>query len=190
MNNNNLINYNSKKNSNNLNYTSPANPNINTNNNIKNNNGNKQNLFYIQKIEEEPQLRINTVINTIGASYNISSNYNILNKNKKNMNNSNSKLISCLTGWTMGYKGAIKGYNTTNNTANNSVTGSMEKIDNKNFNNKKYKKNSNNKKYGKDILKSKDLIKKINNNIEFNLIKNQNKKIKYYPKYDSKRKIE
>ena len=62
MNNNNLINYNSKKNSN---YINPSNPTINTNNIIKNNNGNKQNLFYIQKIEEEQQLRINTVINTI-----------------------------------------------------------------------------------------------------------------------------
>ena len=58
MNNNNLINYNSKKNSN---YTNPANPTINTNNIIKNNNGNKQNLFYIQKIEEEQQLRINII---------------------------------------------------------------------------------------------------------------------------------
>ena len=175
MNNNNLINYNSKKNSN---YINPSNPTINTNNIIKNNNGNKQNLFYIQKIEEEQQLRINTVINTIGASYNISSNNNIINKNKKNMNNSNTKLISCLAGWTVGYKGGIKGYNTTNNTANNSVAGSMEKIDKKNYNNKKYKKNSNNKKYGKDLLKPKDLIKKINNNIEFNIIKNQNKKNK------------
>ena len=181
VNNKDFINCNSKNNSNYINNTNPVNPAIKTNNNIKNNNnGNKPNLLYIQKIEEEQQLRINTVINTIGASYNVSSNYNIVNKNKKNMNNSNSKLISCLTGWTMGYKGAIKGYNTTNNTANNSVTGSMEKMDKKNFNNKKYKKSSNNdnKKYGKDLLKSKDLIKKINNNIEFNLIKNQNKKNK------------
>lgn len=56
------------------------------NNNLKNNNknGNKQNLFYIQKIEEEPQqLRINTVINTISPSFSVSANSSVSNKNKK-----------------------------------------------------------------------------------------------------------
>ena len=157
MNTKNFLNYNAKVNSNYLNYTNPA-----TNNNLNiniNNNNNKPNLFYIQKIDEEPQqLRINTVINTIGPSFSVSANSSISNKNKKNINNPNYKLMSCLTGWSSGFKGAIKGYNTANNTANNSVTGSMEKIDKKPFN-KKSKKNSN-KKYGKDFLKSKDVIKK------------------------------
>ena len=168
----NYLNYNSKVNSNYLNYTNPT-----TNNNINmgmNNNNNKPNLFYIQKIDEEPQqLRINTVINTIGQTFSVSANSSISNKNKKNINN--PKFISCLTGWSSGYKGAIKGYNTTNNTANNSVTGSMEKFEKKSQN-KKLKKNSN-KKHGKNFMKSKDIIKKINNNIEFNLLQN-NKTIK------------
>ncbi len=170
----NFLNYNAKANSNYLNYTNPA-----TNNNlsININNNNKPNLFYIQKIDEEPQqLRINTVINTIGPSFSVSANNSISNKNKnkKNINNSNFKLISCLTGWSTGYKGAIKGYNTANNTANNSVIGSTEKI-NKKMQNKKLNKNSN-KKYGKDFLKSKEVIKKINNNIEFNLLQKHNTK--------------
>ena len=177
MNKKNFLNYNSKVNSNYLNYTNPA-----TNNNLKinitnNNNNNKSNLFYIQKIDEEPQqLRINTVINTIGPNFSISANNSISNKNKnkKNINNPNYKLISCLTGWSTGYKGAIKGYNTANNTANNSVTGSTEKIDKKMQNNKKYKKS--NKKYAKEFLKSKEVIKKINNNIEFNLLQKHNNK--------------
>ncbi len=133
----NYLNYNSKVNSNYLNYTNPT-----TNNNINmgmNNNNNKPNLFYIQKIDEEPQqLRINTVINTIGQTFSVSANSSISNKNKKNINN--PKFISCLTGWSSGYKGAIKGYNTTNNTANNSVTGSMEKFEKKSQNKKLKKK--------------------------------------------------
>ena len=166
----NFINYNSKINSNYLNYTNPATFN---NNNFKNN-GNKPNLFYIQKIDEEPQqLRINTVINTIGQSFSASANNSISNKNKKNINNPNFKMISCLTGWPGAFKSAIKGYNTTNNTANNSVASSLEKNDKRNFNSKKNKKNSN-KKFAKDFLKSKEVIKKINNNIEFNLLQKQN----------------
>lgn len=131
------------------------------NNNLKNNNknGNKQNLFYIQKIEEEPQqLRINTVINTISPSFSVSANSSVSNKNKKNINNSNFKLISCLARCTQGYKGRIKNYNTANNTANNSLTGSIEKIIKKE--NKKNKKKNSSNKFGKDFLKSKDMIKK------------------------------
>ena len=173
MNTKNFLNYNSKINSNYLNYTNPA----TINNNNSKNNVNKPNLFYIQKIDEEPQqLRINTVINTIAPSFSASANNSISNKNKKNINNKNFKMISCLTGWSGAFKGAIKGYNTTNNTANNSVAGSTEKNDKKDINNKKFKKNSNKKKFGKDFLKSKEVIKKINNNIEFNLLKNQNNK--------------
>ena len=174
-----FLNYNSKINSNYLNYASPIlNNGNNTNNinNINNNNGNKPNVFYIQKIEEEPQqLRINTVINTLGPSFSSSANNSITtkNKNKKNINNPNSKLITCLTGW----NNRIKGYNTANNTANNSATGSVEKNDKKEFKIKNYKKNST-KKLGKDFLKSKDVIKKINNNIEFNLMQKKNKKSK------------
>ena len=148
-------------------------------NNLKSNNknGNKQNLFYIQKIEEEPQqLRINTVINTISPSFSVSANSSVSNKNKKNINNSNFKLISCLARCTQGYKGRIKNYNTANNTANNSLTGSIEKIIKKE--NKKNKKKNSSNKFGKDFLKSKDMIKKINNNIEFNLFQKQNKKYK------------
>ena len=170
-----FLNYNSKMNSNYLNY---ANPICNNNNNLNNviNTGNKPNLFYIQKFEDEQQqLRINTVINTIGPTFSSSANSSISNKNKnkKNLNNPNLKLMSCLTGWTSGFKG----YNTANNTANNSATGSLEKNDKKEYKPKKYKKNFN-KKYGKDFLKSKDVIKKINNNIEFNLIHKKNKKSK------------
>ena len=166
----NFLNYNSKVNTNYLNYTNPATINKN---NFKNN-GNKPNLFYIQKIDEEPQqLRINTVINTIGPSFSASANNSISNKNKKNIINPNFKMISCLTGWSGAFKGAIKGYNTTNNTANNSVAGSKEKSDKRDFNSKKNKKCCN-KKFGKDILKSKEVIKKINNNIEFNLLQKQN----------------
>ena len=166
----NFLNYNSKVNTNYLNYTNPATINKN---NFKNN-GNKPNLFYIQKIDEEPQqLRINTVINTIGPSFSASANNSISNKNKKNIINPNFKMISCLTGWSGAFKGAIKGYNTTNNTANNSVAGSKEKSDKRDFNIKKNKKSCN-KKFGKDILKSKEVIKKINNNIEFNLLQKQN----------------
>ena len=166
----NFLNYNSKVNTNYLNYTNPATINKN---NFKNN-GNKPNLFYIQKIDEEPQqLRINTVINTIGPSFSASANNSISNKNKKNIINPNFKMISCLTGWSGAFKGAIKGYNTTNNTANNSVAGSKEKSDKRDFNSKKNKKSCN-KKFGKDILKSKEVIKKINNNIEFNLLQKQN----------------
>ena len=173
MNTKNFLNYNSKINSNYLNYTNPAT--INNSNNLKNN-GNKPNLFYIQKIDEEPQqLRINTVINTIGPSFSVSANNSISNKNKKNINNNLNFKLSCLTGWSGAFKGAIKGYNTTNNTANNSVTGSMEKNDKKDFGSKKNKKNGS-KKFGKDFLKSKEVIKKINNNIEFNLLKKQNNK--------------
>ena len=173
MNTKNFLNYNSKINSNYLNYTNPAT--INNSNNLKNN-GNKPNLFYIQKIDEEPQqLRINTVINTIGPSFSVSANNSISNKNKKNINNNLNFKLSCLTGWSGAFKGAIKGYNTTNNTANNSVTGSMEKNDKKDFGSKKNKKNGS-KKFGKDFLKSKEVIKKINNNIEFNLLQKQNNK--------------
>ena len=173
MNSKNFLNYtNSKVNSNYLNYTNPS----TNNNNFNiggNNNNNKSNLFYIQKIDEEPQqLRINTVINTRGQTFSVSANNSISNKNKKKLNN--HKFISCLTGWSIGYKGAIKGYNTTNNTANNSVTGSMEKLDKKKHN-KKYKKNSN-KKYRKNFINSKEVIQKINNNIEFNLLQKQNNK--------------
>ena len=173
----NFINNNTKLNPNNLNYTNPSSNNSNNKNNyLKNNNNvNKTNLFYIQKIEEEPQLRINTVINTI-VPLSSSANNSVSNKNKKNINNPNFKLFSYLTGWNSGFKGAIKGYNTANNTANNSVAGSKEKLK-KNFNSKKNKK-SINKKNGKDILKSKDVIKKISNNIEFNLLQKQNKKYK------------
>ena len=176
MNTKNFLNYNSKVNSNYLKYTNPTN---NNNNNLKNNNGNKPNLFYIQKIEEEPQqLKINTVINTIAPSFSVT-NKNITNKNKKNLNinNPNFKLISCLNGWNPGFKGAIKGYNTANNTANNSVAGSMEKNEKKDYNGIKSKKNST-KKYTKEFLKSKEVIKKINNNIEFNAIQKRNNKNK------------
>ena len=163
----NCLNYNSKLNPNILNYTKPS------SNNSNNNNGKKPNLLYIQKIEEEPQLRINTVINSIGPSFSTSANNSISNKNKnkKNINNPNYKLFSYLTGWNSGFKGDIKGYNTANNTANNSVTGSKEKYNKKKLHNKTLKKNSY-KKNGKDNLKTKDAI---NNNVEFNL---QNKSIK------------
>ena len=81
-----FLNYNSKINSNYLNYASPIlNNGNNTNNinNINNNNGNKPNEFYIQIIEEEPQqLRINTVINTLGPSFSSSANNSITTKNK------------------------------------------------------------------------------------------------------------
>ena len=172
MNTKNFLNYNSKMNSNYLNYMNPSTN--NSNNNLLNINGNKQNLFYIQKIEEEPQqLRINTVINSFGQGFSASANNSISNKNKKNLNNPNFKLISCINGLTGGFKGAIKGYNTANNTANNSVAGSTEKNDKKEFQRKKSKKISG--KIGKDFLKSKEAIKKINNNIEFNLRQKQNK---------------
>ena len=172
MNTKNFLNYNSKMNSNYLNYMNPSTN--NSNNNLLNINGNKQNLFYIQKIEEEPQqLRINTVINSFGQAFSASANNSISNKNKKNLNNPNFKLISCINGLTGGFKGAIKGYNTANNTANNSVAGSTEKNDKKEFQRKKSKKISG--KIGKDFLKSKEAIKKINNNIEFNLRQKQNK---------------
>ena len=172
MNTKNFLNYNSKINSNYLNYINPS---INnSNNNLSHINGNKQNLFSIQKIEEEPQqLRINTVINSIGPSFSASANNSISNKNKKNLN-PNFKLMSCLNGWSGGFKGAIKGYNTTNNTANNSIAGSLEKNDKKVFQRKKSKK-SRSKKKGKDFFKSNEVIKKINNNIEFNLRQKQNK---------------
>jgi hypothetical protein len=85
MNSKNFLNYtNSKVNSNYLNYTNPS----TNNNNFNiggNNNNNKSNLFYIQKIDEEPQqLRINTVINTRGQTFSVSANNSISNKNKKN----------------------------------------------------------------------------------------------------------
>ena len=141
-----FLNYNSKMNSNYLNY---ANPIYNNNNNLNNviNTGIKPNLLYIQKLEDEQQqLRINTVINTIGPTFSSSANSSISNKNKnkKNLNSQNFKLMPCLTN-------GFKGYNTANNTANNSATGSLEKNDKKEYKPKKYKKNFN-KKYGKDFL--------------------------------------
>ena len=170
----NFLNYNTKTNSKFLNYTNPSfNTNIKINNKI-NNNGSKEKLFYIQKIDGDPKkFRINSLINTVTSSFNISANSSISIKNK----NQKNKLNSCLTGWNIGTKRIIKGYYTTNN----SISGSLENNKNKNLKNKKSKKNSTNNKLGKVFLK-KDFIKKFSDKSEYNLLRkhNKNSKLKNY----------
>ena len=164
----NFFNYNNQNNSNFLNYANSNSNSIYKNKSKLHNNGKKLNFLHIQKIEEEPQqLRINTV-NNISPTFCITSKNSI-----KKQKDSNFKLISSLTGWNSGYKGIIKGYNTANNTANNSLTGSMEKIEKKEFKSRK-----NNKKLVKEFSKSKDAIRKVNKNNEFNLLLRHNKKFK------------
>ena len=125
-----------------------------------NNNDTKDNLFNNNN---------NAFINSINPYFSQSANNSIYNKNMKNATKKqNEKLMSCLTGWMLGYKGIIKGYNTTNNTANNSISESLE---NNNNNNKQEIKNS--KKNNK-----KDLIKSIKPKYSYkpeNIKKNKNK---------------
>ena len=178
MNTQNFLNYNTKVNSKFLNYTSPATNNISIDNKKNNNkikDENKLNFFFIHKIEEEPQQFKIKKVNSITPSFNIIVNNRMTNKNKKNLNNQNYKLISCLTGWNGRYKNSIKGYNTAYSTANNSVTNSIEKNNKKGFQIKKNKKKISDKNIRKDCLKSKGTFKKIYNNIEFNLLQ-KNKK--------------
>ena len=97
-------------------------------NNVNNNEAIKENLYNTQKLEEDPQqIKINNsnnvIMNSINPYFSQSVNNSIYNKNKKNTaKKQNEKLMSCLTGWISGYKGILKGYNTTNNTANNSIS--------------------------------------------------------------------
>ena len=160
----NFLNYNTKANSKFLNYTNPS---FNTKININNKNHHnrkKEKVVYIHNLDKEPKkFRINTLINTISPSFSISANSSISNNNQKN------KFNSCLTGWNIGTKRLIKGYYT----ANNSISGSLEKNENKNIKNKvKKKKSSNN---NKDFLK-KNFINKISDKSEFNLLKKHNNK--------------
>ena len=158
----NILNFNTKVNSKILNYTNPSfNTNININNK-NNNNKKKEKLFITQKIDESPKkFKINTFINTISPSFNVSSNSCLSIKNQKN------KLNSYLT------KKIIKRYYT----ANNSLSGSLEKNENRNLKNKKSnKKRSKNNKFRKDFLK-KNSIKKYSDKPEFNLLINHNNNI-------------
>ena len=152
-----------------LNYNN--NPTFNNINKIVN----KLDLVNIPKIEEESQFaKINTVLNPINSLYSQSANNSIYVNNNSNKN-SDLKMLSSLTRWINGYNGILKGYNTTNNTANNSIIESMEIINKNDTNNKKSVKSSK-KNIGK-LLKSKDGIKKNDNDIENNLLKKFKDKI-------------